>query len=113
MKSPPKSIKRIISADTTDETAAMTDAQYEALAFKLSLLNGPEMIPVLELLSAARIDFSRRKPLVLNVKTLEPEVTRLLATYIAEAEAPRKARGRLGRSMPSSESLTGLKKLKK
>jgi hypothetical protein len=112
LENAPNPIRRVLSTDMSDETASMTDAEYDTLALKLSLLNGPEIIPILELLSEVGIDVSRRKPGFINVKTLPSRVAGLLANYLKEIAPPKEEKSDRRRPLtirlsPSSELLKG------
>jgi hypothetical protein len=93
----PVKVRKTLTANLTDETASLTEADLETLAVKLSMLSGEDLLPVIQLLGIFGVDVrgdqegDKWSRSTVNLKTLPPTAVRLLAMYVKQSEAKGKS----------------------
>jgi hypothetical protein len=88
LKVAPTAVRKTLSTNIEDETAAFSDREYKELAVKLSLLTRSELVQVVQVLTLFGIDVwsGSGKRTTVNVKTLPPDAVQALAAYLKEGD---------------------------
>jgi hypothetical protein len=87
LQNPPKSLKRIFGEAEDEPIIGFSESELEAIAVKLSLLSGPELLPVFEILGLFGVDLWGSQLKDFNIKTLPAQALQIVAVYLKEGTA--------------------------